>query len=104
MSEIKLKPCPFCGGSVKKRIAPLMGTVMFVCEKCGADVCFYGAEHEPKATLAWNRRKDEDVVRCKDCIYREQADGDYGDCYYCALTKCDVGENDYCGQAERSEK
>lgn len=45
-----------------------------------------------------------DVVRCKDCIYREQADGDYGDCYYCALTKCDVGENDYCGQAERSKK
>lgn len=43
-----------------------------------------------------------DVVRCKDCIYREQADGDYGDCYYCALTKCGVGENDYCGQAERS--
>lgn len=45
-----------------------------------------------------------DVVRCKDCIYREQADSDYGDCYYCALTKCDVGENDYCGQAERSKK
>lgn len=44
-----------------------------------------------------------DVVRCKDCIYREQADSDYYDSgYYCALTKCDVGENDYCGQGERS--
>lgn len=33
----KLKPCPFC-------------------RKCGADVCFRGAEHQPKATEAWNRR------------------------------------------------
>ena len=60
MTEINLKPCPFCGGNVKKRIAPLMGTVMFVCEKCGADVCFYGAEHEPKATFAWNRRAENE--------------------------------------------
>ena len=27
---------------------------------CGADVCFYGAEHEPKATKAWNRRAEEE--------------------------------------------
>ena len=45
-----------------------------------------------------------DVVRCKDCIYREQADSDYENGYCCALTKCDVGENDYCSQAERSVK
>ena len=51
-----LKPCPFCNGVVIKRIAPLMNTVMFVCTKCGADVCFYGAEHDPKASEAWNRR------------------------------------------------
>lgn len=43
-----------------------------------------------------------DIVRCKDCIYREQADSDYYDSgYCCAITKCDVGENDYCGQGER---
>lgn len=54
-----LKPCPFCGGKVKTFIAPIMGTVMFTCNKCGADVCFYGAEHEPKATKAWNRREGE---------------------------------------------
>ena len=58
MAEIKLKPCPFCGGDVNKKIGPYKGTVMFVCNKCGADVCFYGAEHEPKATQAWNRRAD----------------------------------------------
>ena len=58
MVEIKLKPCPFCGGAVNKKIGPYKGTIMFVCNKCGADVCFYGAEHEPKATQAWNRRAD----------------------------------------------
>lgn len=53
----KLKPCPFCGGEVVKIKAPL-GTEMFICHKCGMDVCFFGAEHEPKATAAYNRRKD----------------------------------------------
>ena len=48
----ELKPCPFCGGKIKKVISPLMNTVMFVCDKCGTDVCFYGAEHEPKASKA----------------------------------------------------
>lgn len=56
MSEKELKPCPFCGGTVKKRTAPVYGTKMFICQKCGADVCFYDAEHEPKATNAWNAR------------------------------------------------
>lgn len=55
-----LKPCPFCGGKVKKRIGPIQQTVMFICQKCGADVCFYGAEHEPKATEAWNRRGENE--------------------------------------------
>lgn len=55
----ELKPCPFCGGKIEKVNAPMMNTVMFVCKKCGADVCFYGAEHDPKATKAWNRRVKE---------------------------------------------
>lgn len=52
----ELKPCPFCGGKIEKVNAPMMNTVMFGYHKCGADVCFYGAEHEPKASKAWNRR------------------------------------------------
>lgn len=51
-----LLPCPFCGGTVKKQNGLIRGTQMFICPKCGADVCFYGAEYEPKATQAWNRR------------------------------------------------
>lgn len=58
MADVELKPCPFCGGKVKKAIGPYKGTVLFVCNECGADVCFYGAEYEPKATNAWNRRAD----------------------------------------------
>lgn len=54
----EVKTCPFCGGEVTKKIAPFAKTVMFVCNRCGADVCFYGAEHEPKATMAWNRRAE----------------------------------------------
>lgn len=107
MSEIKLKPCPFCGGEATLINTTTLGMECksVMCMKCKAKVNnFEGSNTATKACEAWNRRKDEDVVRCKDCIYREQADGDYGDCYYCALTKCDVGENDYCGQGERSKK
>lgn len=59
MSEIRLKPCPFCGGKVEKVIAPLMKMVMFTCGDCGADVCFYGGEYEPIATERWNQRIEE---------------------------------------------
>lgn len=60
MIEVKLKPCPFCGGKIEKYTFPLKGAQMFICYKCGADVCFYGAEYDPKATEAWNRRADND--------------------------------------------
>ena len=55
----ELKKCPFCGEKIKKIIGPMRKTVMFACDKCGADVCFYGAEYEPRATKAWNRRVKE---------------------------------------------
>lgn len=56
--KTELKPCPFCGGKVNKIKGIIGETIMFICEECGADVCFYGAEHEPKATAAWNRRPE----------------------------------------------
>lgn len=52
----KPKPCPFCGAEVKVIDGPVAGIRIFICEKCGADVMFYGAEKEPAATKAWNRR------------------------------------------------
>ena len=42
----ELKCCPFCGGKARMVIAPLMGTRAFICDKCGADVMFYGAEKD----------------------------------------------------------
>ncbi len=61
-NESRLKPCPFCGSQkIEKRTTPFRGTQMFVCDKCGADVCFYGAEYEPKASQAWNRRAGKEV-------------------------------------------
>lgn len=52
-----LKPCPFCESKVDVITAPLMGTLTFICPNCGADVMFYGSEHDvKKAQAAWNRR------------------------------------------------
>lgn len=69
---VNLLPCPFCGNQkIEKLTAPFKGTQMFVCDKCGADVCFYGAEYEPKASQAWNRRAGREEkentksVRCR---------------------------------------
>ena len=58
--KVELKPCPFCGGEVKRVKGIIQGMTMFSCETCGADVCFYGAEFEPKASEAWNRRPEEE--------------------------------------------
>lgn len=58
-AKSRLKPCPFCGNkNVKQVTAPLKGTQMFICNVCGADVCFFGAEYDVKARIAWNRRNE----------------------------------------------
>lgn len=60
--SVNLLPCPFCGSQkIEKRTTPFRGTQMFVCNKCGADVCVYGAEYEPKASQSWNRRAGKEV-------------------------------------------
>lgn len=57
----ELKCCPFCGGKARMVIAPLMGTRAFICDKCGADVMFYGAEADTKkAKERWNRRENNE--------------------------------------------
>ena len=58
-AKSRLKPCPFCDNkNVKQVTAPLRGTQMFICNVCGADVCFFGAEYDVKARIAWNRRSE----------------------------------------------
>lgn len=57
-----LKPCPFCGSDQVSHLSgAVAGTSMFICKGCGADVCFYGAEREPAASKAWNRRSDDNA-------------------------------------------
>ena len=66
MSEIKLKPCPFCGG--KAILAEINGTDDYyvVCEVCCTYTDFYRKE---KAIKAWNSRveveKDREIERLK---------------------------------------
>lgn len=56
----KEKDAPInCGEVVQMVIAPMMGTRAFVCNGCGADVMFYGAERDTKkAAEKWNRRTE----------------------------------------------
>ena len=90
----KLKPCPFCGANVEQITAPMLGTQMFVCNVCGADVCFAGAEHEPNASKAWNRRKErrgtwEDTEHAPDGLL-------YATCSLCCKRQTVEAVN-YCG-------
>jgi len=60
----ELKPCPFCGGNVK-RVIGFMGLNFFKC-RCGAVVSFdndYYNTHKSEAIEAWNRRSSADVFR-----------------------------------------
>ena len=87
---IELKPCPFCRGKIIKFTGTYRKTQMFVCNQCGADVCFYGAEYEPKASKAWNRRaetvKDQpsaDVVEVRRGEWNKNGNG--RDCQICGF-------------------
>ena len=54
----ELRPCPFCGSRVKMTKGILKGTNTSICPKCGADVMFYGADHDrEKFIKKWNSRK-----------------------------------------------
>ena len=61
MDEIKLKPCPFCGGeaSVINTTALGLDCKSVMCRKCKAKVNnFNGTNSEERAINAWNRRDD----------------------------------------------
>ena len=105
MAEIRLKPCPFCGGE-----AALINTMAFGkscksvrCIKCKATVKnFAGNMQEERAVEAWNRRTPNNstpVVLCKDCKY-------YSKMYKLCSCRSDrfnvyLNDNDFCSFGER---
>lgn len=65
MSEIKLKPCPFCGGQPVLIDKDILGTwcKSVMCRDCKATVAYFVDESnrgEKRAANAWNRRADTD--------------------------------------------
>lgn len=58
----ELKPCPFCGGEVQKKIG-IMGLNFFNCRGCGAVVSFndsYCNVFKAESVNAWNRRAGDE--------------------------------------------
>lgn len=55
MSEIKLKPCPFCGGEIKLDEDDFY---MFCCDTCGAGITF---AHELEDGTAEDCTKEESI-------------------------------------------
>lgn len=55
MSEIKLKPCPFCGGKAEL-FQDYMGWYVIECTACGNGTLHFA--NSDGAVNAWNRRAD----------------------------------------------
>jgi len=60
MSEIRLKPCPFCDGKVRVDSRESMGyeITFILCNRCGACVSYRGRESLRRTVKAWNRRAE----------------------------------------------
>lgn len=58
MKKEELKPCPFCGKSVKMIIGPMFGLAMVYCNNCGSRTSFENGEDQKSATKMWNRRAE----------------------------------------------
>lgn len=59
MSEIELKPCPFCGGEAE--IIEAFGDFAAMCKEC--DAAAASADTESGAAKAWNKRKWHQTYR-----------------------------------------
>lgn len=101
MSELKLKPCPFCGGTdIDIRTNDYGLSWYSFCNDCGV-MCGY-AMTKDDVMNAWNMRAGKieeaptvdavQVVRC-------------GQCRYFRTAKCTSGEEGwFCADGERKEQ
>lgn len=58
MKKIKLKPCPFCGGTAKIKDAAFKKVFWAECTGCGANTSACGNAEE--AESVWNKRVVKD--------------------------------------------
>lgn len=59
MNEVKLKPCPFCGGQTD--MATGIGDYRVICKNCGAATA--SASTRGAAVKAWNKRNGHQTYR-----------------------------------------
>lgn len=59
MNEVKLKPCPFCGGQTD--MATWIGGYRVICKKCGAATA--SASTRDAVVKAWNKRDGRQTYR-----------------------------------------
>ena len=107
MAEIKLKPCPFCGGEAQmmERLRSQASKVYYaLCMSRKCPVNPYTDEFKSISDAAywWNKRADttKPIVHCKDCKYLEIT-GCYGECDKAILGI--VNPDDFCSRGERKE-
>lgn len=70
MSEVKLKPCPFCGGEAKISTYDWGYSVKEYWIYCHSCDCASGSYHSKEEAIeTWNRRKpmDDIVERLEEC-------------------------------------
>lgn len=103
MAEIKLKPCPFCGGEAKI-IGERVNNKELYLVKCRDNDCDVqpftdSFRSMDRAIKAWNTRA-ENIVHCRDCKHLMFSDC-YGECRrgYLGI----VSPDDFCSRGERRE-
>lgn len=93
MSDIKLKPCPFCGGKGELIVCKPENFNYVKCRKCGA--CSYGVTADDEQAIRnWNTRYER---TCRNFGLEEGTNGEMYDfaCSACGFC-CDVTEPNYC--------
>ena len=92
MSELELKPCPFCGGvpTLEEKDGTNYYRYRVFCEKCAASQAW---EHIDRIAISrWNNRV-ENIVRCSDCCKYHSFGNGYGECSFFGRT---MKDSEYC--------
>lgn len=76
MSEIKLLPCPFCGGEARLQKMSHKRGYYVICKKCGCKTPYFQHQYSAKEILQgeaisrWNTRKSMERIIKRICNVR----------------------------------